>query len=100
MKAIPWLAAAASGAALALALPGIAWYPLLLLFPPLLLETVGRACCWRSALGLGWLAGIVHWLISVNWVVPVMHHYGGLPLAAAVVCAVLMAAYLGNREAG
>jgi len=95
MKLVPWLAAAGSGVALALALPGLAWFPLLLLFPPLLLEAVNRAGSWRSALGLGWLAGSVHWLVAVTWVVPVMHDYGGLHLIAAVLCLIVMAGLLG-----
>ena len=93
---IPWLLAAASGAAFALALPGAGWRPLILIFPGLLLEALERSPGGRRALLLGWFAGIVHWVIAVNWVLPVMHHYGGLPLAAAIGCLVGMAAILGT----
>ena len=92
---IPWLLAAGSGVSFALALPGAGWRPLILLFPGLLLEALERSPGrWRPFL-IGWFAGIAHWVIAVNWVLPVMHHYGGLPLAAAVGCLVGMAAILG-----
>jgi apolipoprotein N-acyltransferase len=94
-KATPWLLAAGSGLALAIALPGAGWTPLLFLFPGLLLEALerapGRAAPWL----LGWLAGTMHWVVATNWVVPVMHHYGGLPRPFAVGCLIGMGAYLG-----
>jgi apolipoprotein N-acyltransferase len=95
VRALPWFAAAASGAVLAVALPGPGVWPLVLLFPGLLLEALHRNSSWKKAAGLGLLAGTVHWLIATHWVVPVMHHYGGLPAAAAVLCLVAMAAFLG-----
>ena len=94
-RLVPWLLAAGSGAAFALALPGAGWAPLVLLFPGLLLAAVDRSPGrWKPWL-VGWFAGIVHWLIAVNWVLPVMHHYGGLPLAAAAASLLGMAAILG-----
>jgi apolipoprotein N-acyltransferase len=92
----PWLLAAGSGLAFALALPGAGWTPLILLFPGLLLEALDRTPSGRRAWLLGWVAGAVHWVVAVNWVLPVMHHYGGLPLAAALGCLVGMAAILGS----
>ncbi|HSO21830.1 MAG TPA: hypothetical protein VLT81_02925, partial [Chondromyces sp.] len=80
---LPWILAAGSGLALALAMPGPGLAPLVLLFPVLLLEALQRgAGRWRPWL-LGWLAGTVFWALTTNWVVPVMHRYGGLaePLA-------------------
>jgi apolipoprotein N-acyltransferase len=92
---VPWLLAILSGLALALAMPGPGLGPLALFFPFLLLEALERAPGkWRPWL-LGWLAGTVFWVVSTNWVVPVMHHYGGLPRLAAVGCLVGMGAYLG-----
>jgi apolipoprotein N-acyltransferase len=92
---LPWLLAAASGVVLALALPGPGMAPLLLLFPVLMLEALNRDHGrWRPWL-LGFFAGWVHWMVATNWVLPVMHHYGGLPLAAAVLSLVGMAALLG-----
>ena len=92
----PWLLAAASGTAFALALPGAGWAPLVLLFPGLLLEALERSPGGRRPLLLGWFAGIVHWVIAVNWVLPVMDHYGGMPMVAAIGCLVGMAAILGT----
>ena len=92
---IPWIFAALSGLSLALALPGPGLSLLALLFPGLLLEAIelgpGR---WRPWL-LGWLAGTVFWVVTTNWVVPVMHMYGGLPQLLAVGCLFGMGAYLG-----
>jgi apolipoprotein N-acyltransferase len=94
-RLLPWLLGAASGLVLALALPGWNLWPLLLLFPGLLLEGLDRIDGrWRPLL-LGWLGGTVHWAVATNWVVPVMHHYGGLPSILAVGCLVAMAAILG-----
>lgn len=91
----PWTLAATAGTCLALALPSTGFWPLLLLFPGLLLETLrGRDGARRIGV-LGFVAGWVHWMITVHWVVPVMNHYGGLPFGAAVLCLVLMAAILG-----
>ena len=94
-RAIPWLLAAASGLVLALGLPGPGWTPLVVLFPGLLLEAVGRSSGRAMPWLLGWFAGCVHWVVATNWVVPVMHHYGGLPRLAAIGCVVGMGAYLG-----
>ena len=93
--ATPWLLAALSGLVLALAMPGPGLGPLALLFPIFLLEAIERGSDrWRPWL-LGWLAGTVFWVVTTNWVVPVMHHYGGLPRPLAVGCLVGMGAYLG-----
>ena len=92
---LPWVFAVLSGLSLALAMPGPGLGPLALLFPFLLLEALERGPGkWRPWL-LGLVAGTVFWTVSTNWVVPVMHHYGGLPLLAAVGCLVGMGAYLG-----
>jgi apolipoprotein N-acyltransferase len=92
----PWLLAAGSGAAFALALPGAGWAPLVLLFPGLLLEAIERSPGGRRSFLVGWFAGIVHWVIAVNWVLPVMDHYGGMPTVAALGCLVGMGAILGS----
>jgi apolipoprotein N-acyltransferase len=93
--ALPWLLAVLSGLALALAMPGPGFGPLALLFPVLLLEAIEQAPGrWRPWL-LGWLAGTVFWVVSTNWVIPVMHHYGGLPRWLATGCLVGMGGYLG-----
>ncbi len=92
----PWLLAAGSGAAFALALPGAGWQPLVLLFPGLLLEAIERTPGGRRPFLVGWFAGIVHWVIAVNWVLPVMDHYGGMPTVAALGCLIGMGAILGS----
>jgi len=94
-RAGPLLWAAAAGVTLALALPGPGLGPLVLLFPGLLLASIAGAGSWRSAALAGLVGGTVHWLVSVHWVLPVMHDYGRLPLLAAVACLVVMAGLLG-----
>jgi apolipoprotein N-acyltransferase len=93
--AFPWLLAVLSGLSLALAMPGPGFGPLALLFPFLLLEAIERVRGKWNPWLLGWLAGTVFWVVSTNWVIPVMHHYGGLPRLAAVGCLIGMGAYLG-----
>jgi apolipoprotein N-acyltransferase len=95
-RATPWLLAAASGLVLALGLPGPGWTPLVILFPGLLLEAIGRSSGRAMPWILGWFAGCVHWVVATNWVVPVMHHYGGLPRILAVGCLIGMGAILGT----
>ena len=93
--ALPWLFAALAGLTLALAMPGPGLAPLALLFPVFFLEALHRVeGRWRP-FALGWLAGTVFWAITANWVVSVMHDYGGLPQLLAVACLIGMGAYLG-----
>lgn len=94
-RAAPWIFAALAGAALALAMPGAGLWPLVVVFPGLLLEALERGGGrWRPWL-LGWLAGTVYWIVATNWVLEVMHHYGGLSFVAAVGSLLGMGAYLG-----
>ncbi len=92
---MPWAAAAGSGIALALALPGLQLWPLVLLFPGLMLFSLKT--CNHPVRGflLGWIAGISHWLVSTSWVISVMHDFGGLNLGIAILCLFVMAAILG-----
>jgi len=77
-KGLPSLAPAlAAGACLALALPGLNWWPLVFLFPGLLLESI-RGRSWKFAAGMGAAAGILHWMIAAHWVVPLLSGYGAL----------------------
>ena len=80
----PWILAILAGVTLALALPGPGLWPLALLFPGLLLESLERVKGrWRPWV-LGWLAGTIHWVVATHWVHEVMHHYGGLPWLGAL----------------
>ncbi len=93
--ALPWILAALSGLALALAMPGPGLAPLAFLFPILLLEALDRVKGGWRPWCVGWLAGTVFWSVSSYWVVAVMHSYGGLPQVLAVACLLGMGAYLG-----
>jgi len=79
---------------LALALPGPGLVPLVLLVPGLLRRALSGARGWR-AFRLGWLAGFAQWLVAVPWVFIVLHRYGHLHAALAVLAVVLMAGILG-----
>jgi apolipoprotein N-acyltransferase len=95
MKAfLPWILAVGSGLALALAMPGPGLTALVFVFPILLLEAIERTGGRRAWL-LGWVAGAVFWSVTTNWVVPVMHHYGGLSEPLAAVCLAGMGGVLG-----
>jgi apolipoprotein N-acyltransferase len=94
-RILPWVLAVASGVSLALALPGAGWTFLLLVFPGLLLEAIERSPSGWRRWALGWTAGVAHWVVAVNWVLPVMHDYGGLPLPGAILCLIAMAVILG-----
>jgi apolipoprotein N-acyltransferase len=90
----PWGFAVGAGIISALALPDVGWWTLLLVFPGSFLEALrDRPKLSRTAL-IGLVAGTTHWIFTVRWVVPVMNHYGGLPLAGAIVCLFFMALIL------
>ena len=86
--------AAGAGVALALALPGPGLVPLVLVVPGLLRRALSGARGWR-AFRLGWLAGFAQWIVAVAWVFIVLHRYGHLHAALAVLAVALMAAILG-----
>ena len=94
-RAAPWALAATAGVALALAFPGPGLWPLVLIVPGLLLEAGRRAEGRWGPLLAGWLAGTAHWLIAAHWVLPVVIHYGGLSLPAAIPSIIGAAAILG-----
>lgn len=93
-KSALFLCAIASAGLLALAMPGrIGWWPLLFvaLTPLLLLALYARPG--RSALG-GFVFGLVYHLALLYWILIVLGHYGGLPLAISLPALVLLAAYM------
>ncbi len=93
-RALPWILAPLAGLVLAMAMPGLGLWPLVLLFPGLLLEALERSGGgWRPWL-LGFTAGTVHWVVATHWVHEVMHHYGGLPWLGAAGAVLGMAAIL------
>lgn len=87
--------AAAGGVCLAVALPGVHWWPLALLMPGLLLAAIEGAGVRRAFL-IGWFGGIIHWSVTVGWVTSVLHVYGGMPWVASAGSVLLMAVILGG----
>jgi apolipoprotein N-acyltransferase len=79
---------------MALALPGPGVVPLVLVVPGLLRRALDGTGGWR-AFRLGWLAGFAQWLLAVPWVFVVLHRYGHLHAALAVLAVALMAGILG-----
>jgi apolipoprotein N-acyltransferase len=93
-----YLQAGAAGAALALALPGPALWPLVLLVPGLLRRGLEGRRGW-AAFRVAWFGGFVDWVIAVAWVVIVLHRHGHLPLPLAALALLLMAGILGLQWA-
>lgn len=82
-----------SGALLTAAFPRIgAWYAAwgALVFLLLALRDTGP----KKGFWLGFLAGFVHYLSLLYWLVPTMRIYGYLPLPVSLLALVLLAAYL------
>ncbi|MCF8024176.1 MAG: apolipoprotein N-acyltransferase [Desulfobacteraceae bacterium] len=82
-----------AGVALTCAFPGIgahwcAWFALALLMIGLRNAAPGRAFM------LGLLAGFVHFLTLLYWLVPTMHRYGPMPVILSLGALLLLAFYL------
>lgn len=88
------VAAAASAALLALAMPGrIGWWPLLFVALAPLLLTALYARPGRSALG-GFVFGLLYHLALLYWIMIVLGRYGGLPVWITLPALFLLAAYM------
>ncbi|RLE26370.1 MAG: apolipoprotein N-acyltransferase [Acidobacteria bacterium] len=88
--------AASAGVVLALALPGLNWWPLVFVFPALFLESLRMPMRWWHAAVLGWFAGMVHWIVASHWVVDVLAGFGGFPVLGAWGGLVVMGLFLGS----
>ncbi len=66
----------------------LAWFALAMLLLSLRNATV------KEALGLGLLAGLVHYGTLLYWLVPTMHQYGPLPVWVSIGALLLLAFYL------
>jgi apolipoprotein N-acyltransferase len=77
--------------------PAFAWTALAPLLIAVALEST-RTAAVGSRRGriflLGWIAGFVHFSLTVSWIVEVMHLHGGLPTVVAWLVMFLLAAYL------
>jgi apolipoprotein N-acyltransferase len=87
------LQAVGAGLAMALALPGPGWFPLVFLVPGLLRRSLAGTRGW-VAFRTGWLAGFAQWIVAVAWVYVVLHRYGHLAAPLAVLAVAVMAAIL------
>jgi len=87
--------ALAGGACFALALPGLNWWPLVFLFPGLMLESIRKKGV-KAAFGIGLAAGILHWMISAHWVFPLLAGYGAFPPAGALASLLGMSLFLSS----
>ena len=88
----PYLLALTGGFLTALSQPKLSWFFLAFFGPSLVLEAVARAP--RMAFSLSFLAGLTYFAVLLYWLVPVMHHFGGLPFLAAAGALGLLSAYL------
>lgn len=88
--------AAGAGIVLALALPGLNWWPLVFVFPALFLESLRPLKrMWHTAL-LGWFAGMVHWMVASHWVIDVLAGFGGFSILGAWGGLMVMGLFLGS----
>ena len=85
--------AAGSGLMLTGAFPNIdiGWLAWIAIVP---LLTAVRNVPWKWSFGLGFLAGMVHYLSLIYWVAYTMRTYGHLPWTVCISILVLLAAYL------
>ncbi|MEN8164052.1 MAG: hypothetical protein ABFS37_07980, partial [Acidobacteriota bacterium] len=88
--------AAFAGVVLALALPGLNWWPLVLVFPALYLGSLRTPMRWWHAALLGWFAGMVHWMVASHWVIDVLAGFGGFSVIGAWGGLVVMGLFLGS----
>ncbi|NOY68501.1 MAG: apolipoprotein N-acyltransferase [Deltaproteobacteria bacterium] len=92
-RIVSFFFASAAGLALTCSFPGVgldacAWFALMFLF-----FALRDAGCKRAFL-LGVTAGMVHYLTLLYWIVPTLHKYGPLSLAASIAALFLLAFYL------
>ena len=87
-----------SGCLLTVGFPSQQIYPLSwVALIPLLFALRGKSVGWAFA--LGYVCGLVHNFTVLFWIRYVIHHYGGLPLAVAILILLLLCAYLGLYQA-
>ncbi|MFZ3065643.1 MAG: apolipoprotein N-acyltransferase [Nitrospirota bacterium] len=85
---------AASGILIALSFPKFGLFPLAWIgLAPLLIILKDKYK--KEAFWFGWLAGLVFFLITINWVTITMHSYGKVPMPVSYAIMFLLALYLG-----
>jgi len=112
-RLLPYLAAAVSGAAMALALPLVVpWISLREVDPGGHLEAIAwialvpalaaleRARSARAAAGLGLAAGLAYFFAAIHWVSHAMTAFGGLSLGFSVFALTLLVLYMAAHWAG
>lgn len=88
------LLSAASGVLIALSFPKFSLSPLAWVgLVPLLITLKDKEQ--KGAFWFGWLAGLVFFLITINWVTITMHNYGKVPMPVSYAIMFLLALYLG-----
>src|SRR4030066_980515 len=88
------LLSAASGVLIALSFPKFSLSPLAWVgLVPLLIILKDKDK--KEAFWFGWLAGLVFFLITINWVTITMHNYGKVPIPVSYAIMFLLALYLG-----
>ncbi len=85
---------AASGILIALSFPKFGLFPLAWIgLAPLLIILKDKYK--KEAFFFGWLAGLVFFLITINWVTITMHNYGKVPIILSYMIMFLLSLYLG-----
>jgi apolipoprotein N-acyltransferase len=92
---LPYLLLSTAGAWFGFANPVLRLPWMILLFPLGLILLARRAESPGKAFTWGWAAGSAAYGAGLYWVVIPVHTYGGIPLALALPCPVLLGMYLG-----
>lgn len=90
----PRLTALALGAVAACGFAPLGLWPLALAALALLIELLARAPTWRQAFLLGWLFGLAHFTIGLNWIVTAFGFQAALPPWLGWIAVALASAYL------
>lgn len=70
------------------------WWPLTLIGVALLVDVVARAASWRRAALAGWLWGLAHFSVALNWIAAAFTYQAKMPGWLGWVAVVCLAAYL------
>ena len=90
----PSASALVAGAASAFAFQPVGWWPLMILAIAVLCELVARAGSLKRALLTGWLFGLGHFCISLNWIATAFTFQTAMPAWLGWIAVVLVSLYL------
>lgn len=78
----------------ALGFAPLGWWPLTLIGFALLLQSVFVSASWKQALGRGWLFGLGHFIVGLNWIAGAFQFQEEMPTWFGWIAVVLLSLYL------